>query len=376
MNRAGIIGAVVLAVALVLFLFRTNIDETSAEIPAPTTSPSVVQNESDPLVVDEGITADVYEPEAEIDEPRCPIYDSLNREVRAAEYKQKLRHAAGVLSGSGDPEHLIAAAMINASDDPAVAMELLLESIEKNSTLSIASWMAMTLCGQRDVPECETGEVEETAIRVDASNAAMWLQVAGLRLEQGRDREALDAMTKASAMPRFENYFIEQVLLVDRGLATATDWTRQERFDAGSVLMSVTPRDFYLIERLCKKSEFGDAADICTRLGERISTDAKDISTQQLGISLLQAVEEDSEKLETLKHESEQLAREEFSFATDGEVLNVLLNDNDVTQRYLDTYAVYGEAAAVREARSEAARLQSVPGYDKCNFKSNPFVEF
>lgn len=96
-------------------------------------------------------------------------------------------------------------------------MDLLQQSAGEYLNDPILVWTTLTVCGQRPALNCDLGMLEEAAIRTDSNNGAMWVQVTGLRLSADDEEGATDALRQAISAPRFDSYYDERIMLVERG---------------------------------------------------------------------------------------------------------------------------------------------------------------
>jgi hypothetical protein len=305
------------------------------------------------------------------DSPASGITVVTKDELRAAE-----QDAVTVLQASGDAEHLLAAALLSRYSDPLLALELLDQSVELSSNAPLSAWTAFVICGQRPNLNCNLAEREATAIAVDSKNGAMWVQIAALRLEKGRDAAAIDAMRRAVAAPDYSSFYAEQIMHVERGLASATNLGLADRFVLGVSFASVSPFAMNTLTSQCESEQTGVWPELCEQLGRRMATDAKDIMNKSLGLSLQKLAMTnlgDTEGLLAVQQQQQDLRRILGTVESNRVTMNLLGNDERVLRDYMSNLEVFGETVAMDRLSAEAARLKELPDYDQCNFEGDPY---
>jgi hypothetical protein len=305
------------------------------------------------------------------DSPASGITVVTKEELRAAE-----QDAVTVLQASGDAEHLLSAALLSRYSDPLLALELLDQSVELSSNAPLSAWTAFVICGQRPNLNCNLAEREATAIAVDSKNGAMWVQIAALRLEKGRDAAAIDAMRRAVAAPDYSSFYAEQIMHVERGLASATNLGLADRFMLGVSFASVSPFAMNTLTSQCESEQTGVWPELCEQLGRRMATDAKDIMNRSLGLSLQKLAMTnlgDAEGLLAVQQQQQDLRRLLGTVESNRVTMNLLGNDERVLRDYMSNLEVFGETVAMDRLSAEAARLKELPDYDQCNFEGDPY---
>ncbi len=363
-----------LVAALLLWLFLRTDDRDS---PVEPTEVSIVAAEQEAVVRRAQSAADSEEgvSNAESNDIDCP--DNSGRFLRTNEEQKRLvESATSSLLASGDPEHLLAAALMRRWSDPQAALAQLekLVALESNSPLS--AWTALIICGQRAQLACDFGALEQEAIRADSKNGAMWVQLVGLRLEDSNDEQAIEAMRQAISAPKFDSYYFEQIMMIERALAATSDLSLAERVITGIGFAAATPMGMNALARKCDDEQTGVWLELCDQLGERMRVDGSDIMTQMLGSAVqghALANRGDSRGLQELELKKTEIRRTMGSAASNAEWFNLMTNDERVLREYLQNMDVFGEAAAMKRLSSEAERLRALSGYDQCNFEGDPF---
>ena len=349
-----------------------NVSETTT---GPVSEPAI----PDALSGAETVQAQPDDDPADNDAIDCP--DRLGaekEELNSTDVRDTLHSAALNLRTSYDPEHRLAAGLILSNNQPDIAFELITEASTLQPTSAIAAWRSLKLCSQRDVAACDSITVEENAISADGDNGMMWVQVASRRLADGREAEAIDAIRNAIASPRFDTYFAGQVELLDRSLATVTNWSFGERVVHSSESVSVSPANFHLIRAQCDNTSAGVWPELCDQLGQRMVAGNVDLQTKILGSSLRAGVLNrigDVDGARAVETELAELNAEQDRLLSDMSLLNLILSDEAVLRDFLSVSQSYGEAEAIRRLEDHADRLRVTPGYDQCNFVTNPYIK-
>jgi hypothetical protein len=310
----------------------------------------------------------------------CP--DSRARQDRRRSREQmdeELAMAAAGLRDSTDIEHQLVAAMILASHEPAAALGIFRRAAKMSGAKEIAAWRMLILCGQRKMDACDDPEIEDIAIAADGGNALMWTQLAGRRLQAGREQDAIEAMRQAITAPMLDVYLGEQVDLFDHGLAAISSWSYTERVSQASSYISSAPENLGFIRQQCGETGTGVWMELCEQLGARLLAADIDDNIKRMGAALRQPVLQqldDTAGLAELEAELALMKAQDSSFLNEEADLNLMLNDASVMRAYINNVDAYGEQEAARRFRQDSDRLRNTPGYDQCNFVSNPYIIF
>ena len=373
MKRVLVVAAVLLVLLAALFLWQPRQPTIAPEFINPAAQ---VASESPGEVVRGAAESEDDVPVNS--EMNCPDYSGpADQRLDSGEVSDRLHDAASVLRNSSDPEHRLAAGLILSNDTPEDAFELMRGTATTHPTSAIATWRLLILCGQRDVAACESESIEESAIRADGDNGMMWVQLASRRLDSGREQEAADAIRHAIAAPRFDTYFTDQIELLDRSLASVLDWSFAERVVHSSGSVYVSPANFGFIRSHCENVSSGIWPELCDQLGQRMISGNVDLQTKSLGSVLRVAVLEkigDVDGAEAARTERDELNSKQDLLGADDSLLNLILSDDTVLRDYLSVSQSYGEVEALRRLEEQAARLRATPGYDQCNFVTNPYI--
>lgn len=367
--------AVVLAVAAILFMLQPS-ETHNAPTEVVPSNPVSVQS----IAADKHVESSTGNELPATEEPDCPDYAGpTDRRLGSEDVHDALQNAASELRLSSNPEHRLAAGIILANDAPEEAFDLMQDTATTHSTSAIASWRSLILCGQRDVPACASTAVEENAILADRDNGMMWVQLASRRLDSGREQDAVDAIRHAIAAPRFDTYFTDQIELMDRSLAAVLSWSFGERVVHGSDNVAVSPANFGFIRARCDNAPSGIWPELCDQLGQRMVSENVDLQSKILGSSLRVGVLEtigDVSGAAAVEAELDALNAQQDLLGSDVSLLNLILSDDTVLRDYLSVSQSYGEEEALSRLSEQAARLRATPGYNQCNFLTNPYIRF
>lgn len=302
------------------------------------------------------------------------------REARAAALNigDAGQEAVAILQHSGDTEHALAAALM--SPDRKQLQQLLDRVLLDDPGNRVAHWKNLENCHALG-SECDRTAVEAALLAVDSANGLAWIDVASARIREERWEEAEQALRRAAVAPRFDSYFIEYALLIERGLAATSEMDYAERMVAGMGYAAATWIPGYgEITRRCSDEADGYRipADLCFEAGEQMAGNSRELLATLIGKSVQQHAaarlgdEQLARELEREKQEIRDAVLRDGAFSG----AHVLMqNDSAVLQRYVDTFLAHGEIRAIEVAVAEARRLREDPDYDQCNFVGDPDFE-
>ena len=283
--------------------------------------------------------------------------------------------AVAQLQQSGDTEHLLAAALM--STDRRELQELLDRVLIADPTNRVAHWKNLENCHALG-SECDRPAVEAPVLAVDSVNGLVWIDVAGAHMSNEHWEAAEDALRRAAAAPRFDTYFMEYALLIERGLAATTELGYTDRMVAGIgfAAAAATP-GFREMTRRCTGEADGYVipADICFELGAQMARYGTEVLTVLIGKSVQRhaASRLGNERLSReLDSEKQQIRDAVLREGADSGAHVLLQNDAGVLRRYIETFVAHGEIHATEALVAEARRLREDPDYDQCNFVGRP----
>lgn len=356
---------------LAFLVLRPGPDGGAADSPEPTTS----------AVATATLRGDT--PVAELDDPavdrdECPEYSGPSDPRKTyGDIKNEMESAVVSLQGSAAPAHWLAASIMLASEKPEVAMQLLQKLVTIDSTSALAAWLMLSLCDQRNIDACQSTGIEDTAIQADGDNGLMWAQIANRRLATGREAEARVAMQRAVLARRFDAYFGEQTAVLERAFAAVTGWSYPERIVYTTGSATSNSSSLVKIRDYCRRTDTAEWVTLCDQLGERIFVEGGESAVRLLGIEMRQAVLEsrgDDDTQAALNRDHEDLKALQATLFDDPGELNLLLNDESVMREFINTISAYGESEAALRLQERTEDLRATPGYNQCNFLSNPFI--
>ena len=366
---------VIAATVAVLVLWATYLD-VPFELPAETLATDIPLQE--PLEQAGTLGQPVEDSRPADNVERCrPSEASRSLVPSKQELEEMESSAVSILRASNDPESLLAAAALSRWRDPPMALELLDQSMRHSSVVPLSAWTAFIICGQRTTLSCDFEKLEEDAIKADNRNGAMWVQVAASRIDSGRLDGAVEAMRQAIAAPDYDSFYSEQVLLIDRALASTTNLSHIERVFRAGMYSSVSPMSFRSLRAQCESEKTGVWPELCEQLGDRMSSDADDIMNQALGMELQELALQnigDEAGLRELKRSKDSLVMPFGTVETATPLMSLLANDASVLSNYMTNLEIYGEVEAWQRLSEEAERLKGLSEYDQCNFEGDPYL--
>ncbi len=370
-NKAALL-VLILPVLFVAYLLRLEPDSREAAGSVVSVEPSI-----DATTLEDVVSAPVVDQQSDA-LPVCPEYSGPNDPRKTyGDVKNERESAIVSLQGSGSPMHWLAASILLADTESELALQMLQDLATTEATASVAAWRMLILCDQRKIAACNSPNIEALAIEADVDNGMMWAQVASRRLAAGRDEEAVEAMRRAIAARRFDMYFSEQLQVLERGFAAVTGWTFPERIIYGSDSIASNPSNLVTIREYCRRTDSTEWIGLCDELGERIYVEGGETSARLIGIEMRQAVLEsraDDDQLAALEQDYLDLKALQSALFEDAGALNLLLNDEQVMRDFISTIDAHGEVEAALLLQERTDRLRATPGYDQCNFVSNPYI--
>ena len=296
------------------------------------------------------------------------------------EREAHIREVEARLSKSDDAEHLLAAALLSESESPEHPLQLLDKAAKIDPDNRLITWVQLGLCRERKGVNCNLAKAEASARRVDGSNGAVWMEVAMLRLGEGDESAATEAVRRAIAVPRFDTYFIDYVILIERALSTHGESSYGDRAMAGFGFSAAMPIPSYSITKHCDASGAADTnwIDLCDQLGAKMFSDSTSLLDRAIGTSLRRiAAERNGNAVEITRATAREAEfREEYQrLTTSREATLLLANDEAVLRRFIENFSIYGEMEAQKRLHAEVERLKNSPDYDQCNFVSGGFTD-
>ena len=286
-----------------------------------------------------------------------------------------LLEATAELEKSSHAEHVLAAAMLSQLKSVDGLLQLLEKAAKIDPNNPLIAWNQLQLCREQEGANCDLAKAEANARRVDSSNGAVWLQIAMLRLSEGNEDAAAEAARRAIAGPRFDSYFIDQVILIERALSTHGEGSYVDRIHAGFGFGAAMVTSYNDITTHCDSVGGADATwiDLCDQLGEKMFADSTSLLDRAIGAALrrIAAVQSgnDAEIARATAREAE-FREYHQQLASSREATALLTNDEAALRRFVENFSVYGEIEAQERLHADVERLKRSPDYDQCNFVS------
>lgn len=293
--------------------------------------------------------------------PPLKIYDSDYADA------ERLR-ASEILSTADDPSLILASALLSADEDERIRR--LHRSFQMDPSSRLAMWHLVQECFDR---ECGGRELLDEAVRVDGDNAAIWIERARKFIQEEEWEAAEEELRQGIAAPRYDIYFFEEVMLVDRALAAGSSLGDTDRSVAAfGIAAAIAIPQYGDITNACK-SESNDTstwASLCDQIGEVMMAKGGTMIDHAIGIELRRNAAErvgDQSAVARFQQQRDVIKQLQDELIMSGAAA---LSENDYAfqSRYLDYFAAYGELEAFRHAAEDARRLRADPTYDQCNF--------
>jgi hypothetical protein len=346
-------------------------DASDADRPTPSEIPSTIvfQNSGDDLPeLDAGEKHFNCRPGDFIDEPGV---GEGNYDASMAEQRDRYHRISDQLSVSADAEHVLLAGLLGSGDGSRFDLARLRRAVEMNPDDARFHWHLLQACTRMSAANgCDPRGIEAPAIAAGGRSAALWAQIAIGRAARDDEAGALDALRNANGAPNFDSYYVDDVKMIERGLASATDQSFNERMTEAfgiAVTLHSVGGDVYLA---CSNPVETSAEwqDLCLQLAYRLEKDGQTILDKALGLGIQKTIFEltgDDTKLEDAERRYREF-QEEMMQGWGEDVSVVLMFDERVMAEFVDELAAHGEMAAFEFARAETERLKELPGYDPC----------
>lgn len=380
-RRTTIIGTTVIAVAGVLFLVilftsghesYEDVSSQTAVQPTVRAADSAAESPvaSDGYVLPDWWHADSSLPEAPQRSWRCspedlPQFQALSPET----FPEMIADTAAFLSRSDNAELVLAAAWL---DDirPAGSADAFAEKVvELDADHPLVLWQAADWCTRsRKLAFCADADYLERVSKANSNNGAYWAMVASEQLRDGDDRQALVSLERAATAAIVDFRFVEQTLLLERGLAAAGGLGVGQRI---LIAMATAPlpgeqSDLYTA---CRERAATDAlwANACLDYGRRLAAESDTLVYRMIGYRMQRQIYEHAGQMTEVERVvaiTEELIDDLAGLGDD--VILLVLADQRFAAAYFDQLATHGEIAATQFVAGEVARLKADPGYDPC----------
>ncbi|HFB67044.1 MAG TPA: hypothetical protein ENJ60_16035 [Aeromonadales bacterium] len=246
---------------------------------------------------------------------------------------------------------------------------LLKDFVNQHVDNKLSQWRMIVSCTSQ-ISLCDE-RIEQSAIESDGNNAALWLNIAALRMEK-KDREgSLVALEKSASLPFFNDYFSEEMSLYEQ-VAINNGYPDYEEIVLGSIgTYATTPiAKMDEIVNLCEKKSKNqlEIANLCIRVGENIQHYGQSYFSHVLGLALLEKVfqaQGNTLELENIKIKKDNLMKNAWS-GNFAKAMELTLFDRQLLQDWYEAWKQQGEIYAQHYVIEEAIRLSKNPDYNPC----------
>lgn len=188
-------------------------------------------------------------------------------------------------------------------------------------------------------------------------------------------------MRQVAAANRYSLYFMQYTSLIERGLAATTDLGYSDRVVAGiGIGAAIAIPALGEVSKACQSGD-NDAdvwIELCEEVGKRMVTNSDELITMMFGYGLRSGAAKragDVAVAESIEQEGKDRVNGLLREQAESGAQALMTNDPHVLQSYVENFLVHGEIGAMDRLIADARRLRADPGYDQCNFVSNPFVQ-
>ncbi len=297
----------------------------------------------------------------------CSLED-FERDIDDEEQDERNRVLADTLSQSAYAEDQLAAAIIGAFIGVDRRIENLSNALAADPRHPLVLWQVADDCRRgRGGEYCTDPYVRANVEAALGGNGWYWVQVAAFYHEQGLFDEALDATRRAVSAPDFDDYFIDNVLLLERALSADSDRNYIDRIVGGIGYTAAMPVDFFARECTQRAAQDAEWLDSCTMLAERFEQDGTNLMIQTIGLGMQEQLYAQA-GLNTEIRDA-RIRKQELRGlldAVDADYQLVQMLDPQVNARYIDVWKSNGEVAALEYAITTVDELLEDPDYDPC----------
>lgn len=263
---------------------------------------------------------------------------------------------------------------------PPHSISYLNKVLEQDPNNELALMFGLKTCAQNS-EFCATELLEAAQSRL-SSNGYYWLLLAQLRLHEGEELRALEAISQAAYASTFNEYYAETIdlfsrtipmehYLDDQNLQLSYISEESIRFISGIGYAAAQSIPSYTnLTNFCREQgeERADIADACNRLGVQMSENGKVLLTNAIGYVLRERFHEFNGDELAL----ELVLREKENVEPDNDLLNkattLAFLDSNLLSFWQEGLRVAGEKAAMYLLIDEAIRLSADPAYNPCPF--------
>lgn len=276
---------------------------------------------------------------------------------------------AAFLSRSDNVEHVLAAVWLDEIRAAGSADTYAGKVVELDSEHPLVLWQAADWCTRsRKLPFCSDTEYLERVREANGNNGAYWAVIASGQLRDGDDGQALDSLERAAAAAVVDYRFVEQTLLLERGLAAAGGLGFGQRILI-AMAAAPPPGDLSDLFAACRERAAADAlwASACLNYGRRLAAESDTLIYRAIGYEMQRQIFDGGGQMaevERVVAAKETLVADLVSLGDD--VMLLVLADDRFAATYFEQVATYGEIAAMQFVAGEVARLKADPAYDPC----------
>ena len=297
----------------------------------------------------------------------CSLEDAWER-LDDDEEEARNRLLADTLSRSANAEDQLAAAIIGAFIGVDRRIDSLSMALAADPMHPLVLWQVADDCRRgRGGEYCTDPYVRANLETVLGGNGWYWVQVASFYYEQGMFDESLRATQRAASAPEFDDYFIDNVLLLERALGADSDRDYLNRVVGAMGYVAAMPADF-LARECTQRAELDDEwLDGCTRLAERYERDGTTMMMQMIGLGMQEKLYAQSGLVAELRDVGVRKGElNELLGRVDADYELIQAVDPQINARYLDVWKSSGERAAFEYATTTVGQLLEDPDYDPC----------
>lgn len=289
------------------------------------------------------------------------------------------------LASAEDARLVLASAMIGGEGRADSDDERMRRALALAPTDPLVLWQAASFCepAEQTAAYCDDPARIANSTEVLEKNGAYWAIMAGTRYQRNDRDEALRYLERSVTVPKFDTYFAERLVLLERAIAAAGNLPYRLRVVEAMGVLVAQPTPTFGVFNACRTESPVDDGWLraCTAYANRLARQGETLMAQATGRGMRQMLREsalagaaDRSSEEPSERSTRKKVAEEL---IDGGFLNSKLNelvtqwmlvDDGFTAAYVDALIVQGEGAAFYQASREAVRRGEELGLNPCSY--------
>ena len=275
---------------------------------------------------------------------------------------------AAMVPSSSDADLQAFAGILTDSRNAESKVQRLRQAIDKRPDEAHFHWHMLAACMR--MPDCDRLQVERDAAAQAGADGAIWVRIALMRAARQDMDRTVDALRNAIAAPVMSDFLINDIVVIERGLAAIADMTIHQRFNEAMNIASSGKFVGTNLFEICSLDGFRSDALLvaCLETAERLESDAMTVINYGFALGVQHKVFDANGDIRNLQLLERKLlsARTDMQARGNADHDVLLATDQRVLTEYFETLVTKGESAAIALVASEVEARRAAPGYDPC----------